>query len=148
MPILESLAAGEVTNPGPVGWRLHDPVNPALNTNLKVEAFSLRPREFVGTFDSIGTREDPVHVTEGRKGWQISLTARTDSQSEYERLDAILKTGRVLLLQDGVFPRQWYVKLTESGDWEQIRAEDPTKTYRVRWLYRMDLTFITASVPA
>jgi hypothetical protein len=127
-------------------WWLKDMVTDLSNVTLAIERFSITPREDVGVFDGVG-RDDPVTASDGRKGWQINADVRVDSQADYEKLDALLKTGRVLLLQDGSFPREWYVKLVKSGSWEQIRAVDPTNTYPVRWLYRMNLEFVTTKAP-
>lgn len=130
----------------PTTWWLKDVTDPNRNTLLRVEDFRLTPREEVGVFDGLG-RTNPITVSDGRKGWEIKADVRTENQSEFDKLDTILASGRALLLQDAVFPRQWYVKARGTGEWEQIRAVDPSGTYRVRWLYRMSLTFVTTVSP-
>lgn len=130
----------------PTVFWLKDPTLDTNNLSIVVEEFRKTPRETVGVFDGIG-RTNPAFTSDGNKGWQIDVTTRTEDKAAHDKLVALLATGRILLLQHGAFPEEWYVKLAQSGDWSLIKTLDPTGTYRVRHMYRMSFTFITADVP-
>lgn len=147
MPDIASVASAtqSVTLTPGLMW-LKDPLDSSLGTAVIAEAFRKAPRESVGVFDGIG-RKQPSFSSDGRKGWQIACTLRVEDKAAHDRLSTILESGRIVLLQDGAFPEQWYVKLVSSGDWTRIIAQDPAGTYKVRYLYRIELGFITADVP-
>lgn len=127
------------------GWRLNDLVG-QTSLLLNVESFSRSPQEPKGIFDLLG-RDDPVPITEGRKGWEITVSIRLDGLTAHEEFEAMLESGRTLYLIDGAHPRSWYVSALEGGDWEQVRAPDVTGTYKVRMLTRVAQKFRTVARP-
>jgi hypothetical protein len=147
MPDIYSDTAAAVATVPYDRWWLKDPLHPELNTEIRVLGeITLRPREPQGEFDAIG-RTDPITVTEGRKGWTGDIVVQCDDEDAYNALDALVSSGRVLLLVDGSLPRQWYVKFTDGQEWKQVRAVDPDGVYQVRHLHRVTLPFRTARRP-
>lgn len=133
----------------PSGWELKDPSASALNIiGLRAQTpIRVRPREPQTSYDAMG-RPEPISVSEGRKGADVSVTVQTQSQAEYDALEAILATSRVLLLVDGALPRQWYVKAQDRVDIEFVRAVDPAAAFPVRHLHGWSIEFRTAKKPA
>jgi hypothetical protein len=78
---------------------LKDLVNPGLNIAPQVRSWSLsRPRPEQRTY---GIGSDVAAVShDGRRGFEGTVPFRSKTRAEYAALEALLDTGRTLLLQD------------------------------------------------
>ncbi len=95
-------------------WWLKDPTNPALNRVVQVAPpFDLaRPRPDQRTF---GIGSDVAAVShDGRRGVEGSITFRTDGKAAYKALEALLDSGRTLLLQH-ILGFQWFLSFGSAS---------------------------------
>jgi hypothetical protein len=101
---------------------LKDLVNPALNYSPRIASWSLsRPRPEQRSY---GVGSDVAAVShDGRRGFEGSVPFRTTSKAEYAMLDALLDTGRTLLLQDPQ-GRQAYMSFGQASYELRITQSD------------------------
>lgn len=128
-------------------WWLKDPVNPNLSMSIDVAPpFRFRRKERHEVFDPIGRRHSVI-VTDGPKGIEGALNVWCKDQVTYDLLDAVLGTGRQLLLLDPL-GRSWWVKFGDH-DWELIRAApEVADTAPIRHFHMLSLQFVEVGPPA
>lgn len=95
-------------------WWLKDPLAPTLNRTIKA-APPMRYRAFREhvTFEDLLGRVDPVAVSDGRKLGAGTLAVWLHSKAEYDGILALLRTGRVLLLQSTLTGMEWFVRFEQ-----------------------------------
>lgn len=123
---------------------LKDAADPSRSQKVKVVAFKPKRTEPVGDDDVLGD-DKAVVVTDGPKAWRGTMTIQTESKAEWDALNVLLDSGRVLLIQDAL-GNQWYARVTGDREHEQLRSiPDPDEwRFPVRHLYRV--TFPWAEV--
>lgn len=128
-------------------WWLKDAVDPALNTRITVAPpFQFRRKESQAVFDPVG-RSTSVFVSDGPKGIEGTLNVWVKDKATYDALEAILNTGRAVLLSDPL-GRSWWVKFA-SQDWDLIRAQPQAgDTARIRHFHGLSLPFSEVAAPA
>ena len=128
-------------------WWLKDPVDPSLNTPVKVmPPFNFSRKEPQQVYEPLG-RKTSVVVTDGPRGISGTLNLMTKSKAEYDKINQLIDNGRPLMLVD-VFGRSWYIKFGESHDWTMVTAVPAQgEVYPVRHLHTVSLPFVEVSPP-
>lgn len=134
---------------GVVGSHLKDPLDPTRNRQVDLLAPFTPARRRPQTGHDVVGREEPLTTSEGFKGWEcMSTTIQTASLAEYDAVDLMIASGRVLLLQDPI-GRQWYIEVGDSASYDELRAlpiaEEPQ--FGVRHLNRVSFTWRSAEAP-
>lgn len=130
-------------------WWLKDPQAPSLNMSIEVQpGFRFRRKEAVEFFEPIG-RTQSVFVSDGPKGVEGELSIWSKNQTTFAALEAILRTGRPLILQSPL-GHSWWVKFADQ-DWDLLRAQrtatDPTYS-AIRHFHQLSLSFTEVAAPA
>lgn len=141
-----STASSQALNPAPAavtttndgGWWLKDPLYPALNISVKVQADSVTQRleEATGVFRVYG--RSTAIVTAGAFTGEDGSLEVFATDSEWAALETLLRAQRVFLLQD------------PNNDQKYVRITD--RSYRKEWLggdqtYRVDLSYVEVDAP-
>jgi hypothetical protein len=124
-------------------WWLRDVTAPAAGTELHLEwspVAMVRSRD-QGLFAPLGASRHIV-VNGARRGNAILLTAICDGAAALDTLDAVLDTGRTLLLRDDA-GHAWYV----AAGPERFAELQPTADRAERPIYRVPLTFQEVAAP-
>lgn len=91
-------------------WWLKDPEDPTLNREVDVRGpLRTERREEQSVFRPLG-RTRPLVVTGALTGEEGEIEIDLFTQDDYDDLEALRSTQRVLLLQSP-FEEQWYVRL-------------------------------------
>jgi hypothetical protein len=141
-----SAAATEV---GIVSTMLKDPLDRTRNRPITLLApFKPRRRRPQSSSDALG-RDEPITTSDGFKGWEADCTIQTVGLEEYQAVDAMLASGRVLLIQDAI-GRQWYLEVGDGTDHDELRASPSgaEEQFPVRHLNRISFAWRSADPPA
>lgn len=124
-------------------WWLFDVVAPAAGTELSIEfaPVSLTRSRDQGVFAPLNSTRHVV-VNGARRGNLISLTAICDGTAALDSLDAVLDTGRVLILRDDAGHLWYVVALAERAAELQATADRAGRP-----IYRVPLSFQEVAIP-
>lgn len=128
-------------------WLLKDPLTPANNMTVKVIGIKDDEQKPITTAMPIGADKAVVTHT-GVKSSIVDVTFRTLDQTTFDKLRALLRSGRTLLLQ-GVLGRQWYVQPGDKMSYEILKASPSVgETFPIRHAYEISVTMIEVEAPA
>lgn len=124
-------------------WWLLDVVAPSTGMELTLEftTVSLTRSRDLGVFAPLGASRHVV-VTGARRGNLIALTAICDGVAALDSLDAVLETGRVLILRDDAGHLWYVVALADRAAELQATADRAGRP-----IYRVPLSFQEVAVP-
>lgn len=137
----------QTVTPAQTGWWLKDPLSPGLNHQPEViPPFDFKRKNPSRTYDPLG-RTTSVVVSDGVKGIAGTLNVRSQTKARYDKLEAILATGRTLFLED-VLGRTWYVDVSDDFSWSWVKAQPATgETTPLRHLHEVSLPFVEVGRP-
>lgn len=130
------------------GWWLKDPQFPALNMLIRVgpTSFVLRRRIPQKTYEGLGAATATV-VTDGAKGDEGTIDVWSMTAERWAKLDALLSSGRALLLEDAL-GRAWYIQVGDNSESTLIQSK-PTgsETTSTRHFHTVTLPWTETSAP-
>lgn len=130
------------------GWWLKDPQFPALNMLIRVApaSFVLRRRIPQKTYEGLAAATATV-VTDGAKGDEGTIDVWSMTGERWAKLDALLSSGRPLLLEDAL-GRSWFVQIGDSSESTLIQAKPTaTETTSTRHFHTVTLPWTETSAP-
>jgi hypothetical protein len=115
------------------------PVDPTLNIPVKIRRLDRLDRDRHQTVHSPLGRADHVVVSDTRRKVRSRITLWVDGWDEWQTLDAILTADQICLLQlpsdEEIAPgRQWYLRITSSGDTPLTVGEEPIRDIELDWV--------------
>jgi hypothetical protein len=148
MPLLssspgpESVGSVEITS-----WWLRAPLDEDLDTAVRVESWDKRKLKESATF-TVSGRDKPVVLRGTVNAIAGTLVVRTQSEEEYDAVEALIDAGQTLLLQN-VIGEQWYLEVTgEVPVPQRLASPTATEAYPVRHLHNWSIPLTEVDAPA
>lgn len=140
-------SASQAITPSPTTWWLKVPTDSSKNTTIRASSWDPRAVRPVAVHAPSG-RTRHVVLRGPRLGVQGTLGLYTQSEAEFDKVEAALDSGRTLLLQS-VLGDQWYVEVTADVSRTQQRAgKVPSEAFPVRHFHQWSVPLTEVEAPA